>query len=139
MSEAYNKIRNYSLLEFDEVPIEPLQLIWHELGRVKERNGNRDPNGIYYVIAVTKPLMFLWGQTLAFDSNVRAHAPSSFNVSKYRMKWSFEDWSKIMLNFQDKLNKQPEEVAIIGQVSHEKFGKYSIVPYGQFLDLYYWV
>lgn len=139
MSEAYNRVRNYSLLEFDDIPIEPLNLIWHELGRIKERNGNRNPNGIYYVVAVTKPLMFLWGQTLAFDSNVRAHTPSSFNVSKYMTRWSFEDWRNIMLKFQDGLNKQQEDVAFINQVSYEKFGAYSIVPYGQFLDLYYWV
>ena len=139
MSEVYNKIKNYSLLEFDDIPIEPLNLIWHELGRIKERNGNWNPNGIYYVVAVTKPLMFLWGQTPAFDSNVRAHVPSFFNVSKYKTRWSFEDWRKIMLEFQATLNKQPEEVAFIRQISHEKFGEYVNVPYGQFLDLYFWV
>lgn len=139
MAEAYNVVRNYSLLEFDDVPIEPLHLIWHELGRVKERNGNRNANGRYYVIAITKPLMFLWGQTLAFDSNVRSHAPLSFKVRKYRTRWSFEDWRRIMMKFQDGLRQQPEDIAFIRQVSHEKYGEYSVVPYGQFLDLYYWV
>ncbi len=138
MSQAYYKVKSYSLLEFDDVPIESLNLIWHELGRIKERNGKRNPNGLYYVIAVTKPLMFVWGQTLAFDSNVRMHVASSFNVSRHKTRWSFEDWRKIMLKFQDALNKQPEDVAFIRQVSHEKFGEYFNVPYGQFLDLYYW-
>ena len=36
MYGAYKIVKNYSLLEFDEVPIEPLNLIWHELGRIKE-------------------------------------------------------------------------------------------------------
>ena len=139
MSEAYNKVKSTNLLEFDDVPIESLKLIWHELGRIKERNGNRNPNGIYYVVAVTKPLMFLWGQTLAFDSNVRARIPSFFNVSKYKTRWSFEEWRKIMLKFQDALNKQPEDIAFIRQVSCEKFGAYFNIPYGQFLDQYFWV
>ena len=139
ISEAYNEVRNYSLLEFDNVPVEPLNLIWHELGRVKERFGNRNKNGRYYVIAVTKPLMFLWGQTLAFDSNVRSYIPFSFNFPKYKTKWSFEDWRKIMMKFQDGLNKQPEYTAFIKQVSCEQFGECPLVPYGQFLDLNFWV
>ncbi|MHA1632634.1 MAG: hypothetical protein ACTSXC_07520, partial [Candidatus Freyarchaeota archaeon] len=32
MSEAYNKVNRYSLLEFNEIPEESLKLIWHELG-----------------------------------------------------------------------------------------------------------
>jgi hypothetical protein len=39
ISEAYDQIRRYSLLEFSEIPDEPLELIWHELGRVKEEGG----------------------------------------------------------------------------------------------------
>jgi len=139
MSEAYNQIRNYSLLVFDEVPIEPLQLIWHELGRVKETNGKRDDNGMYYVVAVTKPLMFLWGQTVAFDSYVRSRAPLSDKNLRYQTKWSFEDWRRNMIMFQEELKRLPEHIEHFKQVSHEKFGNDSAIPYGQFLDLYYWV
>ena len=65
----YDQIRSYSLLEFELTPERPLRKIWHELGRIKEPDGKRNPFGEYFVVAITKPLMFLWGQTVAFDSN----------------------------------------------------------------------
>lgn len=74
MCDAYNQIRGCSLLEFNEIPREPLEQVWHELGSVKT-DGGKNPGGYYLVMATTKPLMFLWGQTLAFDSVVRgSHA-----------------------------------------------------------------
>jgi len=36
ISLAFDRIRRFSLLQFSQVPDEPLQLIWHELGPVKE-------------------------------------------------------------------------------------------------------
>jgi len=43
--DAYNQIRGHSLLEFNDIPNEPLELIWHELGRVKTYGKN--PSGYY--------------------------------------------------------------------------------------------
>lgn len=139
ISEAYNQIRSYSLLEFNEVPQEPLELIWHELGRVKEKDGVIEPKGDYYIVPISKPLMFLWGQTLVFDSKVRVRVPRSFKVPRYDTRWHFKEWSRIMAKFQEDLREQPETVDIFKQVSREKYGSDSTVPYGQFLDLYYWV
>jgi len=138
ISEAYDQIRSYSLLEFSEVPDDPLELIWHELGRVKENAGNRNSAGLYYIVAITKPLMFLWGQTLAFDSIVRTHVPRSYNVPKCT-QWCFDEWKRVIESFQVGLKQQPEDVELLKEVSQEKYGTDSIVPYGQFLDLYYWV
>lgn len=138
ISEAYDQVRNYSLLQFNEVPEAPLKLIWHELGRVKENEGNTNPSGWYYIIAITKPLMFLWGQTLAFDSIVRDYAPRSYNVPQHT-RWSFEEWKKIMETFQDEIRSQPDAVQLFKTTSQKKYGTDLIVPYGQFLDLYYWV
>ena len=39
ISKAYDQIRSLSLLEFDQIPLDPLQLIWGELGRAKETGG----------------------------------------------------------------------------------------------------
>ena len=75
VSDAYSTIKGYSLLEFNEIPDEPLELIWHELGRTKEEHGNKNHGGWYYTVAVCKPLMLLWGQTLAYDSIVRENVP----------------------------------------------------------------
>jgi len=138
MSEAYDQIRSYSLLEFDKVPDEPLKSIWHELGRVKEHGGNRNPGGCYYIVAISKPLMFLWGQTLAFDSIVRTRVPRSYNVPR-DTRWYFEEWKSVMERFQEGLKQQPEDVKFFKEISNEKYGTDSLVPYGQFLDLYYWV
>jgi hypothetical protein len=71
ISGAYDAIRGYSLLEFENIPEEPLRKIWHELGRVKEYEGQMNEEGNYYAIAVCISLLLIWGQTPAFDSNVR--------------------------------------------------------------------
>lgn len=138
MSDAYNQIRSYSLLEFSEVPDDPLKLIWHELGRVKEEGGNRNDYGYYYIVAICKPLIFLWGQTLAFDSRVRANIPPRYHISKSN-SWSFEMWKRAMKRFQEDLRQEPEVVNSFKDVSRKRYGSDLIVPYGQFLDLYYWV
>jgi len=80
ISQSYDVFRRYTLLEFDEVPFEPLKWVWRELGRVKEKDAMGNEGDSYYVMAVCKPLMFLWGQTMAFDTNVRRHCPSRLGV-----------------------------------------------------------
>jgi hypothetical protein len=134
--ELTNQIRRYSLLEFERVPGEPLELVWHELGCVKEFEKN--PVGYYPAMATTKPLMFLWGQTLAFDSVVRRRMPKLRIFSVTNDYWSFEDWKKVMVRFQKSLKQQPEAISLFKKVSQKEYGMDTIVPYGQFIDLYYW-
>lgn len=136
ISDEYNQIRKYSLLEFNDIPRQLLELIWNELGRVKEYNGNRNDAGCYYIIAICKPLMLLWGQTLAFDSNVRKHTP--WYVSKTRTRWTFGEWKKVMEKFQESLQEDSEIVDFFKIKSLEKYGNDSFVPYGRFLDIYYY-
>lgn len=138
MCDAYNQVRSYTLLEFDKIPDEPLRLIWHELGRAKEDDGKKNPAGYSYIVSICKPLMFLWGQTLAFDSLVRENAPSRYNIPKSN-QWSFENWARVMEKIQQDLKQSSEVVDFFKEISTEKYGTDSIVPYGQFLDLYYWV
>ena len=59
IADDYDQIRSYSLLEFKLTPERPLRKIWHELGRIKEPDGKRNPFGEYFVVAITKPLMLL--------------------------------------------------------------------------------
>ena len=82
ISEAYNEIRSYSLLEFDEISIKSLEKIWHEFGRVKEYEGRVNSNGFYYAIAACKPLLPVWGQTPAFDTKVRENFPKKLGKKK---------------------------------------------------------
>lgn len=134
--ENYNQIRRYSLLEFEKIPEDQLKFTWHELGSVK--NLERNPGGYYSVMATTKPLMFLWGQTLAFDSVVRGYMPR-FNISGLTDgNWSFETWKKVMIKFAELLEQQPDIVRLFKELSLEEYGTDAIVPYGQFIDLYYW-
>lgn len=136
MSDAYNQIRVFTLLEFDEVPSKPLELIWHELGRVKEEGGETDTHGYYYIVSLSKHLMFLWGQTLAFDSRVRARIPWSYNAPKGN-RWCFDDWKRIMKSFQEDLRQDREALNAFRSETLNRFGANPIVPYGRYLDVYY--
>lgn len=138
ISGVYDKIRAYSLLEFGEIPVKSLQLIWHELGRVKEFEGRTNRNGIYYAIAACKPLLLLWGQTPAFDTKVRENFPRGYGVRKTDYRMPFKQWYDAMTMISDDLNRRPECVAAIEEMSHERYGEDKRVPYGRFLDIYYW-
>ncbi|MBE0512692.1 hypothetical protein IBX38_06555 [Candidatus Bathyarchaeota archaeon] len=137
MRDPYNQIRGYSLLEFSEIPKKTLESIWHELGPVKTAEG-KNPGGYYLVMATTKPLMFLWGQTLAFDSIVRGRLRKLDIHGLRDDRWDFETWKNVMATFQESLKQQPEVVNLFKEVSRNEYGTDSIIPYGQFLDLYYW-
>lgn len=140
LSDAYSEIKNYTLLEFSEIPEDSLKVIWDELGRCKEDNGRINTNGYYYVVAITKPLMFFWGQTLSFDNLVRDTISKFFNVNGINdNKWNFDKWKRIMENFQVLLNSHPEIIDSIKEFSEDKYGSNSQVPYGRFLDMYYWI
>lgn len=136
MTDSYNQIRTYSLLEFDKVPDKLLNMIWHELGRVKEKDGRKNNYGYYYIVSLSKHLMFLWGQTPAFDSRVRTHIPRSYNASKNN-RWHFGEWKRVMLSFREDLMQEPEAVNAFKAESLKMYGTESTVPYGRFLDVYY--
>jgi hypothetical protein len=139
ISEEYNKLRKYTLLDFDSIPFEALENIWHELGRVKEKDGNRNKYGYYSVISVCKPLLLMWGQTLAFDALVRKHLPSSYNVSKYSCNWNLTEWIRIMKQFSKSLNINESLMKFMSEESEKRYRKNAIIPYGRFLDIFYWV
>jgi len=136
ISNSYDQIRKYTLLEFNEVPNEPLEAIWHELGRVKEFNGSKKSDGYYNIISICKPLMLLWGQTLAFDSRVRKNISCGYNAVKNH-RWKFEKWKSVIERFQGSLNPNSEVIDLFNRVSLRKYRNDSIVPYGRFLDIYY--
>ena len=136
MADSYNQIRSYSLLEFDQVPEKPLESVWHELGRVKEKEGKRDLQGYYSIVSLSKHLMFLWGQTLAFDSIVRRNIDWSFNVPK-SSRWCLEDWKRVMTSFQEGLGRDEETLEAFRKESLRRYGTDSIVPHGRFFDIYY--
>jgi len=143
ISHAYDKIRRYSLLEFDKIPDESLRLIWENLGLVKEIHRIKRPNSDYFIIAVCKPLMFIWGQTLAFDSINRInllkdHSLGIAGAPNRHSRWSYSQWKTIMKDFQLELIKAPEIVDYCQLHSSRIFGTDLFVPYGRYIDLYYY-
>lgn len=137
LSEPYNQIRSYSLLDFSEIPNNALEAVWHELGCVKT-TGGKNPSGYYLAMATTKPLMFLWGQTLAFDSVVRRHMPKFSLSGLSHNYWDFETWKRVMVNFQKGLKQERATVSLFKEVSLSEYKTDSFVPYGRFLDICYW-
>jgi len=137
MCDAYNQIRSFSLLEFSEIPSEPMELVYDELGCVKT-SGSKRTSGYYLVMATTKPLMFLWGQTLAFDTIVRRFMPRFGMSGLSGDYWSFETWREVMEKTEENLKQQAGIIDLFDETSLKEYGASSIVPYGQFLDLYYW-
>ena len=138
ISAVYNQLRTYTMLDFDSIPFETLETSWHELGRVKEYDGKRTKYGYYSVISVCKPLLLIWGQTLAFDSFVRKHIPRSYRAPRYSNRWSLDEWMKVMREFSECLKKDQRILKFIGNESEERYGKNTIIPYGRFFDIYYW-
>jgi len=136
ISEAYEQIRETSLPEFSNATDLALRVIWDELGRLKEPNACKSEDESYNIIAVAKPLLLIWGQTLGFDSKVRRDMPKSDDLSGER-RWSFVQWRKSLEFFQVHLNQLCEYRETLEEVSKKRYGEKGIVPYGRLLDIYY--
>jgi len=137
IASAYNEIRKINLLNFHEVPIDQLNVLWDKLGRVKEPDGKERLQ--YYIVGVTKPLMFLWGQTLAFDSYVRENMPTGKVKFIEDTRWTFTMWYNVMKEFQQRILEQPDFIDLCNEISLRDLDTDELVPYGQYYDLYYWV
>lgn len=138
ISEDYSQIKTYTLIDFDNILFECIERIWHELGRVKEYNGNKSKDGYYYIISVCKPLLLIWGQTLAFDSKVRKNVPRSYNVPRYSSRWNLKQWISVMREFSEYLKRDQNCLDVMKKESEKRYGKNTFIPYGRFLDIYYW-
>lgn len=136
MQNSYDELRRYSLLEIENIPNELLRNIWDKIGCVKSLEKN--PSGNYLVMGATKPLLFLWGQTPAFDSVVRKKIPK-FGLSGIgNNRWNFETWKRVLINFKNELEQQQGLIDFLKQTSRNEYGNDVIIPYGQFIDLYFW-
>ncbi len=143
ISDAYNEIRQYSLLEFDRIPDDPLRFVWEILASVKEKQRTERSDSAHFVIAACKPLMFLWGQTLAFDSinRIRIGRDTSLQVTRKGLesnRWTYSRWKDLMQDFQRALQQRPDIINFCRSYSSQLFGSDIMVPYGRYLDLYYY-
>lgn len=138
ITRSYYEIRACSLLEFGDIPEKALRNVWHELGRVKEFEGRKNNYGFYYAIAACKPLLLIWGQTPAFDSRVRENLPTKYGIKKFDFRLSFKQWYNAMTMISDDLNRSLECVTMIKNLSYGRYGVGRPVPYGRYVDIYYW-
>lgn len=137
VTESLKVLDEYSFLDFWKIPTESLEAIWNALGRVKEPEGKMNEEGRYFVIAVCKPLMLLWGQTLAFDQRVRMALPNQFNISMNDRKWSFSKWHSVMTSITKWVKNQPDLVTFLEEESARRYGEQMKIPYGRFLDIHF--
>ena len=139
MRNDYDQILKYTLLNFKNISEFKLRMMWHELGRVKEYSGETNESGDYYAVAVTKPLLLLWGQTLAFDTRVRRNLPRIHRVSAPEIRMGFSKWYGVMSSLSIELNESPEFIQEVQKISKEIYGEAAVIPYGRFLDIYFWI
>ena len=137
ISTAYNQIRSYSLINFKQIPRQSLELIWHELGSLKQPHEKKNDEGWYTLISACKPLTLLWGQTLPFDTNNRLNIPSKYRLSKEDPRCDFRTWLSIMEELQEDLSQDKPAMNYFKSLSLKKYGTSSVVPYGRFLDIYF--
>lgn len=52
-------------------------------------------------------------------------------------RWVFDDWIEGMSRISEMLNESPECIKMIQEESYRRYGQNSPVPYGRFLDIYY--
>jgi len=135
---SINEIKNVSLPELSSSDIlNDLEIIWHELGSVKEPNGEKCDDGKYFIIAICKPLMLLWGQTLAFDARVRFGLSRCFETRYDDRKWGFSKWVEILMGISDQIGENIELLDFMNDEAEIRYGKNAIIPYGRFIDIYY--
>jgi len=138
ISESYNRIRHFSLKDFDKIPEKELRIIWKELGSIKEPQDNLNNNQSQLIMPITKPLMILWGQTPTFDSVIRDDT-WLFKYKEFKNpRWNCSFWIHIM-NELSKFIKQNIKVdESFQRIALKKYGTEHLVPYGRFFDIYFY-
>ncbi len=141
ISDDYDLLRQYDIFDIDLISNDSLNRVWHELGRVKESCGKRDAEGRYFIIAICKPLMLLWGQTPALDSKNRKNMKKDPDiVSSCKIptnRWSFEAWRGILIHLKNELQTHQDIMNYCRAKSKELFNLDAQIPFGRFIDSYY--
>ncbi|HVP96760.1 hypothetical protein [Methanoregula sp.] len=137
ISDEYAIIRNLTLLEIEKFPYESFHIIWQELGNMKtlaDEASSQQP----LVISICKPLMLIWGQTLAFDTKVRNNFTRDQDIRKLnKYRWSLNEWFYSLYLCNKLLNENEEFKYYLTNCSVKKYRKKGPVPFGRLLDIYY--
>ncbi len=128
-SKNGNSILDSNHISQTYIPRQLYAPMWQELARAKEADVQTNDYGSYAIIAMCKPLLFLWRQTLVFDNKVRGNLPDRYRVNKYSRRWTVNEWMRVMSIISKDLNQDPETVEFIENKSVEGYGKDAAVPY----------
>jgi hypothetical protein len=135
ISESYNRIRNFSLKDFDKIPEKELRIIWKELGSTLEPQNN---NQGQLIMPITKPLMILWGQTPTFDSAIRDYMWFSNYKEFKNPRWNCSFWLHIMSELSKFINQNTKVDETFRRIALKKYGTEKLIPYGRFFDIYFY-
>ena len=135
ISESYNRIRYFSLKDFDKIHEQELRNIWKELGSIKE---TQDNNLGQLIMPITKPLMILWGQTPTFDSVTRDDIWFSNYKEFKNPRWNYSFWIHIMKELSNFIKQNQKVDETFQQTALKKYGTDRIIPYGRFFDIYFY-
>ncbi|MHA1714331.1 MAG: hypothetical protein ACTSXP_01695 [Promethearchaeota archaeon] len=149
ITDDYDEIRQSSMFDaeiFQESHEKHLALkrIWNELGVVKVGNETSRELMRYLIMPITKVLMFLWGQTPAFDKYVRENMNESSQLASIvssRDYWTFNEWIVTLKVIKDKTTDSLK--AMFDETALEEYNvaprRGYLIPYGQFIDCCFWV
>ena len=138
ISESYNRIRHFSLKDFDKIHEQELRNIWKELGSAKETQDNVSNNLGQLIMPITKPLMILWGQTPTFDSVNRDDIWFSNYKEFKNPRWNYSFWIHIMKELSNFIKQNQKVDETFQQTTLKKYGTDRIIPYGRFFDIYFY-
>ena len=136
ISSEYAELRQFSLLDLENIDIRLLEKIWNQMCSIKEYHNQ--PTDTPLIMSIGKPLMLLWGQTTALDSKVRKNLYNEYSLTFFNVnRWTFKQWlGSLYLNYKF-LKENSYFIDVIDKKSLEKYGVTQPVPYGRFLDIYY--
>ena len=152
--DDYHSIRSKTLLDIvvdniSEDLKKHLNHIWEKLASVKDEGNSGEG---FLIMAPTKFLMFLWGQTPAFDEYLRmSYAKKEWNkISSNRQddhpwaqknRWTFKEWIKALNSIGEEIRKNDMLKAKLQELNKKYFENETdnrIIPYGFFIDAYLW-
>lgn len=71
----------------------------------------------------------IWGQTPAFDTKVKKNFSREYGVRKTDYRMPFKQWYNATTMISDDLNRRPECVETMEEMSHERYGDDKRVSY----------
>ena len=154
ITSLYDTVRSKTLMDLGTKKVsedleKPLNDLWEKLASIKDKENSEKS---FLIMAPTKFLMFLWGQTPAFDEYLRTrYAKGLWNKSSgdelnknpwtRNNRWTFKEWIGALNLIGDRIRKNNLLKTKLEELNDRYFESKSenrIIPYGFFIDAYLW-